>query len=221
MSSRPAMEPPTWRPLSSLRRPLRPPKCPADLQQHSGRRLPRRHHRLRLPRHRPRGNPALHPGPGLTLVVGPQRLGQVELRRALEVLLTGASLRWAGARRCGRTAGATCISPTRPGRRRSCWSKAPDRHGDEAVEAGGRVEAGRRGPAPRQGEAARHARLERGARHSPAVPLLQRAGLAARRGPSASSTTRSAPCSGSRSSWWCQARLADARKERQARVRRV
>ena len=138
-----------------------------------------------LPRDRPAQTLELRPGPGLTLVVGRNGSGKSSFAEALEVLLTGDSLRWKeraavwreGWRNLHHPAASLARDVPRRGRARTVRGRRG---------AGSRRRRSRPATATAQVHGKPASDLEslgwtRGAAHASALPLLQRAGLAARR----------------------------------------
>ena len=128
----------------------------------------------------------LRPGSGLTLVVGRNGSGKSSFAEALEVLLTGDSLRWKeraavwreGWRNLHHPAASLARDVPRRGRARAVRG----RRGAGSPRPPSRRRRPRRRSRRQAGVRPRLAGLDDRAAHAPSLPLLQRAGLAARRG---------------------------------------
>ena len=143
----------------------------------------------------PKATLDLTPGPGLTLVVGRNGCGKSSFAEALELLLTGETYRWKDRSKVWKE-GCRNLHHART----AIHAASRDRGRGGRLHGRPRVERRRRrstrpraGCSFRAGRARRSHALgwERGAREPPAVPLLQRARLDARRRARRSSTTRS------------------------------
>ena len=136
-----------------------------------------------VPRDRSPADAGAPAGPGLTLVVGPQRLRQVELRRGARGAPHRRQPALEGASR-GLARGLAQPPPSRGLARRDVprRGRAGTVRGVAPVGAGAAFEAAD-ASAQLHGKpvSARVPRLDRGAAHPPSLPLLQRAGLAPRR----------------------------------------
>ena len=123
----------------------------------------------------------VRPGPGLTLVVGRNGSGKSSFAEGLEVVLTGDSLRWKERAAVWREGWRNLHHPAAS--LSATFLVEGERGGLAPVGAGRGVRGlGCGGSGPRQAPLRpRVSRLDRGPAHPSPLPVLQRAGLAARR----------------------------------------